>query len=183
MEQLNNKKLCTQCNEREAKDNHSWCSECYSNYKKTWDLENKEHRQQYARERREQRLQDIIYMFVPVNPIHKDEVLNIGSTTDMAVRMSNHINGHTRPGKLLKDIEYNVVYAEVEGLQNREELYFIEYYLIHKYFLMHGENPIGNERDTFNHNICTSRQFELILIAESLRFKEYDIFRHKKMLF
>lgn len=34
MEQLNNKKLCTQCNEREAKDNHSWCSECYTDYKK-----------------------------------------------------------------------------------------------------------------------------------------------------
>lgn len=122
-------------------------------------------------------------MFLPIDEMYEGEVLNIGSTTDMSVRMSNHIHGHTRAGELLKDIEYNIIYAEVEGLENRQELYFIEYYLIHKYFLMFGKNPIGNERDTFKHNICTSRQIQLILIAEGLKFKTYDILRHKKMLF
>ena len=176
---MEDKKICIKCKKRETRDNYSYCNICYNKYKRNWCKENKDKLKKY----REARLKDTVYMFIPVNERFEGEVLNIGSTTDIYNRIILHVNGYTRASTKLKGINYNVVYANVEGLNNREELYFIEYYLIHKYFLIYGENPIANARDTFKHNICTSRQFELILIADKLIFKEYNVLNHKKNAF
>ena len=177
-------KRCAMCGEyfRTKHITKAYCKECYAIYKKKWDTDNEEHNIEY----REEKKSNYIYMFIPTEPQYPSEVLNIGSTTDIAVRMSAHLTVKTVASKKITKAKrkYNIVYAEIEDklLDNRDELYFIEYYLIHKYYVMFGVNPIGNDRDTFEHDICTSRQFELILIAEQLKYEQYDIFRHKKIL-
>lgn len=167
----------------------SYCRKCQSDYKYKdgWYKDNKEHIQEYTENKKE----DTIYMFIDTftDIEHMEEeggVYYIGSTNYLNRRMSSHMTLKTKASNILKEHNksFNVIYAEIPGkLNSREELYFIEYYLIHKYQLMFGDKPIGNDITTFNTNICTSRQFELILIAEGLKFKKYDVFKHKKNAF
>ena len=186
---MNNKELkkCCKCNENLARESHGYCAECYSEYKRRWNIDNKEHNKKYHKTWREEQKSNYIYMFIPAVEEYSQEVLNIGSTVNMNIRMSEHRRLKSKASKVIKESgrEFNIIYAEIEEDLTRDELYFIEYYLIHKYFAMQGVNPIGNDRDTYTTNICTSRQFQLILIAERLQYKKYDIFKeeYKKICF
>jgi hypothetical protein len=95
--------------------------------------------------------------------LDNDEILYFGST-DSRFRMNFH---YTRNSKLnLKENSGTIYYAEIEEL-DREELYFIEYFLIREY------NPAFNEEKPSLDRFCFSeeRKNELINIANNLQFK------------
>lgn len=133
----------------------------------------------YQHKYREEHKSYYIYMFVKPGEEEQQEVYYIGSTFNIKQRISYHLGRHS---DLLSRIEankikeYDIIYAEIDQLkeldqkQGRAELYYIEYYLIHKYFLANGNIPICNIMDTINTNITPGRQIELILIAENLKF-------------
>lgn len=165
----------------------SYCRDCQSSYKyrESWYKDNKEQVIAYNKARLEEQKGNYIYMFIPTIEEYKGEVLNIGSTIYLEKRLGEHRRLETKASKVIKESsrDFNIIYAEIKEDLTRDELYFIEYYLIHKYFTMQGVKPIGNDMDTYKTNICTSRQFALILIAEQLIFKKYDLFKYEKKSF
>lgn len=175
-------KICVKCKRNIAKDNYSYCDSCYNEYKRTWDLDNKEHIREYQKSWREEQKSNYIYMFIPTREEYPGEVLNIGSTINIKKRVGEHMRLETKASRVIKDNnrEFNIVYVEIKEQLTREELYFIEYYLIHKYYAIQGVKPLGNDIITYATDICTSRQLELILIAEGLKFTKYDLFKNSK---
>lgn len=166
-------KICTSCGE-EFQTKHitkSYCKKCYSKYQLEYRDKNKG---------------NYIYMFLPKKSEHEGEILYIGSTTNIKQRMSSHLTLKTKASHVISQNkrEYEIVYAQIDNglLQNRNELYFIEYYLIHKYYSVFGVNPFANDRDTFACDIELKKQIELISIAEQLKYQSYDICSHKKIL-
>lgn len=155
----NNKilKKCAKCS-KEFYTKHktkAYCKECYSTYQLTY---------------REKHKGNYIYIFKNAD----ETILNIGSTISINERISKHKNGFTQVSKVLKNDEFNIYYVDIKDKLTREELYFIEYYLIHKHFLMYGAVPKGNQIETYNVKIDDNRQIELIYIAEHLNFKQYN---------
>lgn len=107
-----------------------------------------------------------------------DKLLYIGSTNNMYNRVANHKSGTTYVSKVIKFLSinnYKIYYLDLKDLDlTRDELYFIEYYLINTY------KPILNIRKD---NINADRQTELQTLADNLNlenFKEFDLEEFKK---
>lgn len=97
--------------------------------------------------------------------IDKDEMKYIGST-DSRFRLNFHQNGYSKLD--LKNNPGEILYAEIDEI-DREELYFIEYYLISKYSPY--ENIEKPSLDKFKIN--KNRKMELIKIADNLEFNVF----------
>jgi predicted GIY-YIG superfamily endonuclease len=149
----------------QARPSNAYCEDCRKILYKIWTNKRKK---------------NAIYIFKPVFEEYEGQLIYIGSTDNIATRMSDHLYGHSAVSKKVDDKMFDIYYTEVAGV-NREELYFIEYYLIDKYKEIYGDKPIGNEVDTYNiENIPTSRQAELMLLADNLEFDiKYDVRRHR----
>ena len=155
-------KRCAICGKEFTTDSktRAYCKECYKKKQKDY---------------REQSKGNYIYMFIDETTTSQ-EVLYIGSTMYINKRISAHTNMTTDASQKLDklDKQYYIIYADINIEITRDELYFIEYYLIHKHVHMYKKKPIANEVETFNTSIDPIRQIQLIAIAEGLIFKMYD---------
>lgn len=142
-----------------------YCPECNREYQKAY---REEHKSNY------------IYIFANVE--EQKLPYYIGSTNTIKRRISAHLNGYTDVLDRIQDNKYNIIYAELPKELTRQEREFIEYYLIHKCYLVFGKIPIANVKEAQENDICTSRQLQLIMMAESIQFQKYDILKHKKIL-
>lgn len=159
---------CCEISFEQESPNQAYCPSCRSEIYKSWVSGHK---------------QKVIYKFVPTIRKFDEEVTYLGSTDNIASRMSDHFNRYSAVSKKIMDTQYesyDVYYAEVDGV-NREELFAIEYYLMNSYKTTHGENPFGNSDDKYQFDkISTSRLNELYEIADGLEFSnKYDVLRHK----
>ncbi|WMJ81240.1 hypothetical protein RBU49_03010 [Clostridium sp. MB40-C1] len=134
----------------------------YKGYYKNYYDEHKEQYRGYMKKYLNKNKTAIIYKILS----EKDEMMYIGST-DSKFRLNYHKNGY---GKLDKSKGEKLLYSKINGI-TREELYFIESYLIEKY------NPPKNlsivKTEQFGINEC--RKVELIKIADDLQFNFFKL--------
>lgn len=162
---LNKKiKVCKKCGgEFLNKHNRSECDTCYSEYQRVY---------------RENHKGSYIYMFKPKQSLYTGEILYVGSSNNLVRRISAHLYGYTRTLRAISGRQFKIVYSELEGV-TREELYYIEYYLIQRYYELNGVKPLGNEMCIWVCKISKFRRAELEVIAENLTYSEYDISCHR----
>lgn len=139
----------------------------YKNYYETHKTE------QYLRMKKylEKNKRNIIYKLVDM----EDDVLYWGSTVSK-FRINYHVNGY---GKLeLTEEHWNELnckyfqYAFVDAIHSKEELLYIEEYLIQKY--KNNGKLLNYNKALRVNNFDELRKVELEEIAESLEFKVYD---------
>lgn len=174
-------KLCSKCGVNPREEGQGYCSECRKEYNKQYYNDNKEYFEEY----RENQRGNYIYVFKPIDKDYEGQLYYIGSTTLLECRMSRHLTLTTKASKrIFKDKRnFKPYYVEVDKDLNREELYFMEYFLIHTYNAMYEEKPKYNIIGEMNVDIEKQRQVELMLMALNLEFKEYDVSKHIKNAF
>lgn len=166
-----NIKLCSKCGKYPREERQRYCKRCRSAYNKGYKASMRA---------------NYIYIFKPIEEEYKGELLYIGSTSLLSERMSKHLTLRTSASKKIKELnrEFNIHYTVLEDNITREELYFIEYFLIHQYYIMQGLKPLGNEVETMQTDITQERQLELIkLVCSGLEYKLYNMKSHKKNAF
>lgn len=123
----------------------------------------------------------------------KNEIIYIGSTTDMYHRISNHMTGNSNINcnytdwvlKSFNRIDYIDIHKDLFSYDSnlneesnyetaRKELYYIEYYLTNKY------KPKLNKNDINVEDITPERKKELEIIEQSQKYQEYQLTKNQK---
>lgn len=158
--------MCIKCNQRESKDGHSYCSECYFVYQKNY---REEHKGYY------------LYLITGAD----DKILYVGATEKIFQRISAHITLNSHISDYMKLNEWEVVkYIDISDLlEDRNELLTLENVLLELY------EPPYNKPGHFNKVKEIDKFRELSLLTELHSFNvnnKWNIYaknEHKKMLF
>lgn len=160
-------KLCSKCGVNPREEGQWYCSECRKEYNKSYYDSNKA---------------NILYKIMPKYPLYEGENLYYGSTENWSHRISCHRKNKTKGMNKINEVKREgVVYrAILDSNLTRDELYFIEYYLIHQYQLKYGYLPIGNTNDRRELDIEPKRELELIRMSDKLEYEYIEDLNNKK---
>lgn len=134
----------------------------WSNYGRDYYYSHKEEFRAYQRKYLAKNKKMIIYKVISQD----DEILYFGSASSR-FRMNYH---YTHNSKLdMKNRDWKMMYSEIEGV-TREELYYIEYYLIAK----HNNPRLNDEKPSLERfSFSEERKKELTNIGDNLQFNTF----------
>lgn len=151
--------------------------EKHPDYWKQYYRDHKKQILQTGKQWREDNKGDYIYFHISED----GEILYIGSSggRPFIERQSLHMNGNSNIKLTINEYvgKYNfsdIIYKDFTNLNlSRQDLYFIE-----KYFKDRYKEIIDSRKVHYNKEKLTRSEEELIEIAESVEFKEFDIDRY-----
>lgn len=145
----------------------------YQRYGKNYYENNKEYYRNYYKIYDENLIRNAVYLLMS-----EDKVMYVGQTSKLYRRINNHMNCNSNlrlTKKAYEELNLHWEYAFLDTIQNREELLYIESYLIdkfgQKFELLNEYEPYKNQFKKMDE----LRKVELEEIADNLEFKVYDI--------
>lgn len=146
----------------------------YQKYGKKWYENNKEYYRNYYKIYDNNLVRNAIYLL----KTEDGKVTYVGATSKLYRRINNHMNCNSNlrlTKEVYEELNLHWEYSYVDAIQSREELLYIESYLINKF----GQKfELLNEYEPYQNKFKKMddlRKVELEEIADSLEFKIYDL--------
>lgn len=146
----------------------------YQKYGKEYYENNKEYFRNYYKIYDENLVRNAVYLL----KTEDNKVMYVGATSKLYRRINNHMNCNTDirlTKKMFKELNLHWEYAYADSVNSREELLYVESYLIYKYGQVY---ELLNEREPYKNKF--KKMDELVKVyledmAESLEWKIYNI--------
>jgi len=145
----------------------------YQKYGKKFYEENKDYFKNYYAKYDDDLKRNAIYLLKDA----KDKVWYVGATSKLYRRINNHINCNSSlrlTKETFKELNLHWEYAYVDSINSKEELLYIESYLIDKFG---KENELLNEYEPYKNKFKKMDGLVKVYledIAEGLEFKIYE---------
>ncbi|MDK0616249.1 GIY-YIG nuclease family protein [Clostridium perfringens] len=164
--------LCRKCGVNPQRLSHTWCLECYHEYKNKWDNNNEEHNKEYKKQWEEEHKGYYLYI-VSAKGNGSDIIYYVGVTETLSNRMSSHLNLHSKIANLIESDKWDYIkYIDLSSkISNRTELLWLENFLINLYNTSEEYN--SNLNRIQEDKIDKLKMFSLGVELHSIEWKTY----------